>query len=183
MKKLLKDANDPFLALLAYRATPLPWCKRSPAELLMGRNIRSTLRVPSSTLVPEWSYIEEFRQANEKLKQQQKADYDRRHRVRDFPKIPNDTDVWVTTGGHPIPGRTIAQSYTPRSYTVQTPTGEIRRNRIQLNTAPPSTNDPQTTNNQPQPQVAARTTGGQVRSPIMTRTRTGTTITPPNRLS
>ena len=183
VKKLLKDANDPFLALLAYRATPLPWCKRSPAELLMGRNIRSTLPVPSSTLVPEWSYIEEFRQANEKLKQQQKADYDRRHRVRDLPEIPNDTDVWVTTGGHPIPGRTIAQSDTPRSYTVQTPTGEMRRNRIQLNTAPPSSNDPQTTNNQPQPQVAAHTTGGQVRSPIMTRTRTGATITPPNRLS
>ena len=94
------------------------------AELLMGRNIRSTLPVPSSTLVPEWSYIEEFRQANEKLKQQQKADYDRRHRVRDLPEIPNDTDVWVTTGGHPIPGRTIAQSDNPRSYTVQTPTGE-----------------------------------------------------------
>lgn len=183
VKKLLKDAKDPFLALLAYRATPLPWCKRSPAELLMGRNIRSTLPVHNSSLLPEWSYIKEFQQANEKLKQQQKSDYDRRHRVRDLPEIPSDTDVWVTTGGHPIPGRTITQSDTPRSYIVETPTGETRRNRSQLNIAPPPTTDPQTTNSQLQPQAETRTSAGQSRSPIRTRSRTGTHIAPPDRLS
>lgn len=67
-KKLLKHSKDPFLALLAYRATPLPWCGRSPAELLMGRNIRSTLPMPTATLIPKWSYIPEFQQVNEKFK-------------------------------------------------------------------------------------------------------------------
>ena len=79
VNKLLKNSKDPFLALLAYRATPLPWCGRSPAELLMGRKIRTTLPMATSTLVPEWPYLKEFQQADEKFKKQQKTGYDRRH--------------------------------------------------------------------------------------------------------
>ena len=37
VKKLLKQAEEPWVALLNYRAAPLPWCNLSPAELLMGR--------------------------------------------------------------------------------------------------------------------------------------------------
>ena len=31
VKKLLKETRDPHMALLTYRITPFPWCKRSPA--------------------------------------------------------------------------------------------------------------------------------------------------------
>ena len=179
VKMLLKNSEDPFLTLLSYRATPLPWCGRSPAELLMGRKICSTLPMPTSTLVPEWPYVKEFQQANEKFKQQQKADYDRCHRVQDLPEIPDNTDVWITTGGHPVAGRTVTMAETPRSYIVQTPTGEMRRNRSQLNIAPP-TADTQTADDIPQ--TASHTEEEQARSPIMTRSRTGTHIAPPNRL-
>lgn len=63
----------------------------------------------------------------------QKTDYDRRHRVQDLPAIPDNTAVWVTTGGSPIPGRIITTTDTPQSYIVQTSNGEIRRNRSHLN--------------------------------------------------
>ena len=39
VKKMLKQSTDPYLAILNYRATPLPWCKLSPAELLMGTEV------------------------------------------------------------------------------------------------------------------------------------------------
>ena len=38
-KGLLEHSSDPHMALLSYRATPLPWCGLSPAELLMGRRL------------------------------------------------------------------------------------------------------------------------------------------------
>lgn len=45
MKKILKDSEDPYLAILSYRSTPLPWCNRSPAELPMGRQLRANLPI------------------------------------------------------------------------------------------------------------------------------------------
>ena len=169
VKNLLKNAADPFLALLSYRATPLPWCRRSPSELLMGRKIRSTLPTSTMTLTPQWPYLNEFRQANQEYKQQQKRDFDERHRVGDLPDIPDNTDVWITTNGNPVAGRTVRMAETPRSYVVQTPSGQTRRNWSQLNVNPST----------PTTEEASE----QSRSPIMTRSRTGTSISPPERLT
>ena len=39
VKRLLRNGADLCMALLCYRAKPLPWCDFSPTELLMGRRI------------------------------------------------------------------------------------------------------------------------------------------------
>ena len=44
--------------------------------------------------------------------------------------LPENQAVWVDTRGHQVPGQTAGG--TPRSYIVETPYGELRRNRAHL---------------------------------------------------
>ena len=52
VKNLLVKSQDPYLAILMYRSTPLPWCGLSPAELLMGRRLRTNLPLVLDHLKP-----------------------------------------------------------------------------------------------------------------------------------
>ena len=135
------------MSLLSYRATPLPWCGISPAELLMGREIRSNIPQVKEKLTPQWPFLENFRYCNQEFKRKQKRDYDRRHRVRQLPDIPDDTTVWVTTDGRQSTGQVITPANAPRSYIVETPSGQLCRNRHHLNVVPPSndTDEPKPT--------------------------------------
>ena len=56
-KRLLSRSDDPQLALLTYRATPLPWCNLSPAQLLMGRSLRTNVPQVTTHLITKWSYL------------------------------------------------------------------------------------------------------------------------------
>ena len=172
VKKLLKESSDPYMALLSYRATPLPWCDLTPAELLMGRQLRMNLPVLKEQLSPNWSYLEKFRERNDEYKHKQKRDYDRRHQARPLPPIPDGSEVWVTSDNQPVPGRVTTSAGTPRSYLVETPQGVVRRHRSHLNVVPDSP-IASTTPEQPSPPSPL---------PIMTRSRTGTAIRPPERL-
>ena len=64
VKHLLKDAEDPPFALLSYRATPFLWFGKSPAELLIGRKICTSLPQTTTSLIPQWDYLTEFKTAN-----------------------------------------------------------------------------------------------------------------------
>ena len=146
------------MALLTYRSTPFPWCNLSPAELLMG-----------DQLVPKWEFLEEFKNNNKSVKENQKRVYDRRHKTRPLPVLSNDTDVWITGDTQPISGRVNTFADTPRSYLVETPSGQVRRNRHHLNKVPETSHLSESSNTIPSPNV------------IMTRSRTGTFIHPPDR--
>ena len=73
IKGMLQKSTDPYLALLAYRSTPLPWCGLSPAQLLMGRHIRSTVPQIPQCFEPEWSYLPEYHEKDALEKRKQKA--------------------------------------------------------------------------------------------------------------
>ena len=51
-KSSQKKNDDPYLALLTYRSTPLE-NGYSPAELLMGRKLRTTIPVVPTQLLPK----------------------------------------------------------------------------------------------------------------------------------
>ena len=191
VKKLFKKASDPQLALLVYRTTPLYWCGLSPAELLMGRQLRSNLPLSTQQLTPDWSYLPEFRQKDEVYKQQQRQSYDRRHRTRSLSPLPIDSPVIVRTRDRQAPGTVVADTPAPRSYRVQTPSGTLRRNRQHLVPLPPEPEPPEpvphsdseaTMNTTPTSPSLCDSTIPPPRSPVMTRTRTGTTMRPPDRL-
>ena len=170
VKNLVKQSKDPLMALLTYRTTPFPWCKLSPAELLMGRRLQSNIPLVKDQLVPEWKVLDEFRRCNQDFKDKQEQNYDRRYRTQPHPTIPDDSDVWITTDSRPVPGRVLSSANTPRSYLIETPTGQVRRNRQHLNPVP---------NNSPVTEESNAITPPNI---IQTRSRTGTTILPPNRL-
>ena len=73
VKNLLKKADDPYMALLSYRATPLSWCDLSPAELSMGRRLRTSVLQANSMLIPQWSYLQKFRESEKQYKAKQKG--------------------------------------------------------------------------------------------------------------
>ena len=68
MKSLLEHTTDPYLVLLSYRATSLPWCNYSPAELLMGRRIKTDIPQTASCLTPQWHFLPDFQQKDNELR-------------------------------------------------------------------------------------------------------------------
>ena len=135
-KQLQEQSGDPCLALLNYRATPFLWCGLSPAEMLMVRQLRTSIPQTDKFLIPNWSYLLDFRQKNQAFKDQQKWDFDRRHRAQELPDLPPDTDVWVTSEGQPLQGQVVSDTTRPHSYIVDVPSGQVQRNCKHLSVIP-----------------------------------------------
>ena len=166
VKDLLEHATDPYMALLAYRATPLPWCHLSPAELLMGRKLRTDVPQVESHFIPQWTYLESFKESDRIYKKKQKKHYDKRKRVRfDLPDLKENTPVWVNTNNGQIPGTVVQPASTPRSYMVNVPTGQLHRTRRDLR---PRVVNEKTNNNIEEEQPRT----------IATRSHTGTRVLP-----
>ena len=80
-KSILKQ-EDPLLALMCYRATPTS-SGVSPAEMLMGRKIRTTLPSLEKNLIPKWPDRNLVRRRDEEAKQRQAFYFNRRHGVKE----------------------------------------------------------------------------------------------------
>ena len=138
VKGLLTKSDDPHLALLVYRSTPLPWCGYSPSQLLMGRRMRTNVPMVKELLVPQLPDYQKFCQYDKEFKMSQKDNYNCWHQTHSLPPLPNDTEVWVSTEKRQVPGQVISKSDIARSYMVQTDTGNLRRNRQHLTVIPDS---------------------------------------------
>ena len=128
IKGLLRKSGDPYLALLAYRSTPLK-NGYSPAQLLMSRNLRTTLPVAREQRRPKVVIPSELKEREEHLRERQKRMFDHRHRTRDLPQFePGDT-VWIPDRDSP---GTVVEETSPRSHIVQTTDGSYQCNRQHL---------------------------------------------------
>ena len=125
VKRLLQKNEDPYLALLAYRTTPLR-CGFSPSQLLMGRNLRTTVPTTRAHRTPIVVDAEELRKKERDLRERQKQDFNRHHGARKLPDLKEGDQVWLpdrATEG------TVGEEVSPRSYEVTTADGVYRRNR------------------------------------------------------
>ena len=136
-KQILRQ-DDAFLALLSYRATPIPELGVSPAELLMGRKLRTTLPSLPSTLQPRNVNDRQLRERDDAFKEKQKFHHDRHRGAQPLPELSPGDPVLVKLDeqkGWKLPAEVVGKC-APRSYTIQTPTGKVRRNRRHLRRCP-----------------------------------------------
>ena len=80
-KRILKQ-EEPFLALMAYRATPTPATGKTPSELITGRLIRTTLPTLTKNLEPKLPNHTAIKRADIKAKRGYKESFDKRNDAR-----------------------------------------------------------------------------------------------------
>ncbi|XP_011686380.1 PREDICTED: uncharacterized protein K02A2.6-like [Wasmannia auropunctata] len=128
-KSLLTKEEDVDRGLLVYRATSLE-TGFSPAELLMGRRIRSNIPVAEDKLQPIWPYLKEHKRQIDEKRVKGKQVFDKRHRAQKLAELQPGQSVWVTDRKER--GKIINRRKEPRSYDVKVAAGVIRRNRAFL---------------------------------------------------
>ncbi|UYV63772.1 K02A2.6-like, partial [Cordylochernes scorpioides] len=128
-KLILKKNQDPSLGLLEYRSTPLE-NGYSPAELLMGRKLRTTLPIAPENLNPKLVDSQTLKRKEGRRRKDMKSRYDRRCGATDMEELSEGDTVWITDMR--TCGIVKQKASTPRSYIVDTPVATLRRNRFHL---------------------------------------------------
>ncbi|PFX23508.1 hypothetical protein AWC38_SpisGene11947 [Stylophora pistillata] len=121
IKNLLKKAQDPYKALLNYRNTPLDGINLSPAQLLMGRRLKTSLPTMVDLLTPPRSQASQ--QQFQKRKEREKSYYNQNSR-KELPLTPG-SKVSMQLENEWIEATAVNKPHTPRSYIVQTPNGKF----------------------------------------------------------
>lgn len=187
--------SDPMLALMIYRATPNSTTGVSPAQLLMGRQIRTTVPTIDRHLEPKWPDMAAVRLQDKTSKENHAYYYDRHHGAAKLPELVTGQQVLVRTGldkSWSTPATVVEPADTPRSSIVMTDSGSIyRRNRRHLQLVPdtpPSVVEP------PSPQgIPVGEPGGEkginpndhsfAPDPAYGTTKSGRAVKPVNRLN
>ena len=123
MKTVLNKSSD--LALLNYRDTPLHH-GYSPAQLSMGRKLRTRVPCHPDELKPETLDYDHIRRKEKEYRAKMKFDYDHRHKVVEGKELSPGDRVWIPD--LKAEGTVIKQHKSPRSVVIQTRNGQVRRN-------------------------------------------------------
>ncbi len=125
LKKALKDEEDPYLALMNFRACPSPDGTPSPATMLMNRKLRT--RLPRMN--QEKSHLDK---AILEKQQKQKQYYDAK--TKPLPPLAEGSTVRIHRGkSWDSLAQVVKTADSPRSYILQDEAGKIlRRNRRDL---------------------------------------------------
>lgn len=196
VKDLLGKASDPHLALLSYRDTP-GVNGFSPAQLLMGRQLRTRLPKMKQLLQPSWPARDVVATSDASYKMKSECNFNQHHRARPLPLLETGERVWVRPEG--VRATVLSEGQRPRCYVVETDQGAVlQRNRRHLSgfsqqnhtdpaiptdttqgasPANPTADIPDTALN------VAPDVGSDPRDDGVVRTRSGRRVVPPARLN
>ena len=134
--KGILSLDNPEHCLLDYRSTPCTVTGVSPAQCLMGRQLRTKVPVLDSQLRPQLVSPEQVRERDRRAKDSYKAHYDRRHGARELSPLIPDQPVLRRVDEEKRGWKRAAKVVSSdggRSYLVQASDGTIyRRNRKHL---------------------------------------------------
>ncbi|XP_037568402.1 uncharacterized protein K02A2.6-like [Dermacentor silvarum] len=108
VKDLLQKADDPYLALLAYRDTP-GVNRVSPAQLLMGRRLQTRVPKASHQLEPTWPPSVPFTRRDQDNRRRQASDFNRRHAAHELRPVQAGKQVSVRDVNSPAIVMGLAQ--------------------------------------------------------------------------
>lgn len=145
LKKAKADGKDPYLSLLNLRSTPMDDIGASPAQLLMGRRLRTRLPATPQMLKPQ-TVPNTVLQTLQKRQQKQTEYFNQRTRALQNLHTGENVRIWQQGAWNPA--QVTGLSEHPRSYVVQTPDGQVyRRNRKFLMQSRGKTNAPSDNDN------------------------------------
>ena len=134
VKNLLKKSKDPYKSLMNYRDTTIESVGLSPAQMFLGRRLKTALPVTTPLLKPQKYDSSVVQNKRGKAQNKQKQYFDQ-HSGKSLSKLkPGDqvvmkrdhTETWE-------PATVVTQHESPRSYVVQQNNGhKFRRNRKHL---------------------------------------------------
>uniref|UniRef100_A0A3Q1HAR0 Gypsy retrotransposon integrase-like protein 1 n=2 Tax=Acanthochromis polyacanthus TaxID=80966 RepID=A0A3Q1HAR0_9TELE len=138
-KHILKQP-DPHLALMCYRATPNTATGESPAKIMTGRHIRTTLPMLDNKMQFEPANKQSILLKDTQTKSSYKFFHDRHHSARPLPELLPGQDVRVKLDGEKVwktSAKVLSKCDEPRSYLVKMDNGAVsRRNRRHLQLIP-----------------------------------------------
>ena len=94
LRKACEDGNDPYIALLEYRNTPISGLKESPAQLLTSRMLKSKLPTVESPLKPQ--VVDSPQQKLQQRSDKQKMYYDQN--AKQLPSIKEGETARIRKG-------------------------------------------------------------------------------------
>lgn len=97
-KRILRQP-DPHLALMSYRATPISATGLSPAQLMIGRQLRTTVPILPKQLNPSPIDYKTVRRKDQQTKAAYRFFYNRRHSTQPLPALQPGQSVNIKLDG------------------------------------------------------------------------------------
>ena len=129
VKRLLEKVDDPYVALMEYRASKIR-NGYNPSELLFNWQIKTLLPTAPGNLQPKLVNATKIAERENYVREQTKLNYYNRRRARSLQPLEEGDRVHVKN--LKTDGNIVQSALFPRLYIVNTPRGTIRRNRRHL---------------------------------------------------